>query len=99
MKAYSIDVELSEQSDGLWRAQVAELPGCFVDAPTVAEALRDVQEAAAMFIDLCIEEGRPVPASVKAIKADLPRSKLVIVPEQHTFKRPANRSQARTSIS
>ena len=99
MKAYHVEVKLSKQEDGFWRAEVPELQGCWVDAPTIAEALRDVQEVAAMFIDLYDEEGRPLPDSVKLAKSDQARATLVVVPQEHSFKRPAGRTRAQTSIS
>jgi predicted RNase H-like HicB family nuclease len=99
MKAYHVEVKLSRQEDGLWRAQVPELQGCWVDAPTIAEALRDVQEVAAMFIDLLDEEGRPLPDSVKVVKSHPARATLVVIPQEHALKRPAGRTRAQTSIS
>ncbi len=50
-KQYQVKVTLGRQEDGLWRADVPSLPGCFVDAPTVAEAIADIQEVIAMALD------------------------------------------------
>jgi hypothetical protein len=52
-----------------------------------------------MFIDLYDEEGRPLPDSVKLAKSDQARATLVVVPQEHSFKRPAGRTRAQTSIS
>ena len=38
------------------------LQGCFVDEPTIAQALTEIQPVAAMFLDLLREEGGQVPA-------------------------------------
>ena len=35
MRKYQFEVRLQRQEDGLWRAEVTSLPGCFADAETV----------------------------------------------------------------
>jgi predicted RNase H-like HicB family nuclease len=63
MKAYKVDVRLSKQEDGLWRAEVPALPGCFVDGPTMSGVLSDIQEVAALAIDFFREKGS-LPAAI-----------------------------------
>ena len=51
MQTYQVEVSISQQEDGLWRAEVPALPGCFVDAETLEEwrkdAVAQVEEAIA----------------------------------------------------
>jgi len=86
MKAYRVEVRLSKQEDGLWRAEVPALPGCFVDGETVSGVLRDIQEVAAMAIDFFQgESGLPgsIPQTDPAgMSVDLP-----ILIEEHQFRR------------
>ena len=63
---YQVPVKITKQEDGLWRIEAPDFPGCFVDEPTLAEALYQMQEVAAMFLDLIQEEGQPLPQEVKA---------------------------------
>jgi len=44
VKQYQVRVALGRQEDGLWRAEVPSLPGCFVDALTLAEAIADFKK-------------------------------------------------------
>ncbi|HLF78132.1 MAG TPA: type II toxin-antitoxin system HicB family antitoxin [Dehalococcoidia bacterium] len=82
MRIYNLDVKLSKQEDGLWRAEVPGLQGCWVDAPTLMQALQDIQGAAALFIDLYIEENRQLPGSASAAGESLKAIVPVIVEEQ-----------------
>ena len=36
---YQVPVEISRQADNLWRVEPPALQGCWVDEPTLAEAL------------------------------------------------------------
>jgi predicted RNase H-like HicB family nuclease len=60
MKSYIFRVEL-EQEDGVWSAVVPALPGCAVDAGSISEALEAIQDAAQMYVQVLIEDGRPIP--------------------------------------
>lgn len=62
---YQVPLEISKQGDGLWRVKAPSLPGCFVDEPTLADALYEIHEVIAMFIDIHQEEGRPLPDEIK----------------------------------
>jgi predicted RNase H-like HicB family nuclease len=61
---YQVPVEFNRQEDGLWRAEAPHLEGCWVDAPTLEEALSQIQEVLAMVLDLYEERGREVPTQV-----------------------------------
>jgi predicted RNase H-like HicB family nuclease len=62
---YQVPLEISKQGDDLWRVKVPSLPGCFVDEPTLADALYQIHEVIAMFLDIHQEEGRTLPDEIK----------------------------------
>jgi len=68
---YQVPLEISKQEDGLWRVEAPSLQGCFVDEPTLAEALYQIHEVIAMLIDILQEEGRPLPPEVQ-VRETLP---------------------------
>lgn len=95
---YRIEVHLSKQEDGLWRAEVPALPGCFVDAETADVAIQGIQECAAMALDLYLEAGSPLPEEI-GWRLDLPFTfSLPLVLEEHPMKRPSKKKPA-SSIS
>ncbi len=95
--AHLLAARLSRQEDGLWRVEVPALPGAFVDAPTVEQALSEIQEVAAMVIDLYQEEQRSLPPEVRPI-VDLPAAlSLPVVVAEHSFRRITNRKKLRGS--
>jgi antitoxin HicB len=60
--AYKIVIEpLSEADGGGFLATVPELPGCMSDGDTRAEALANVEDAIATWIDAARNMGRPIP--------------------------------------
>jgi antitoxin HicB len=61
VKSYVFRVELEQDEDGGWSAVVPALPGCASDGDTAAEALANVQEAAQAYIEVLVEDGRPIP--------------------------------------
>lgn len=85
---YQVQVAICKQEDGLWRAQVPVLPGCWVDATTLEQALSEIQEVIAMCLDIALEEGEELPAPVKQTGDDLPIViALPIVLQEYRFKR------------
>lgn len=54
-------VILERESDGGYVAAVPVLPGCVSQGDTREEALRNIHEAADLYIEDCIESGDPVP--------------------------------------
>ena len=62
---YQITLQpLSASDGGGWLAQVPELPGCMSDGETPQQALENVMDAIACWIEAAEEDGRPVPAPV-----------------------------------
>jgi len=41
---YQAQLTVGRQEDGLWRVEVPGLHGCWVDAPTLAQAVAEIQE-------------------------------------------------------
>ena len=85
MSIYRVNVKLSMQEDGLWRAEVPELPGCFADAPTMHEALNDVQDCAAMLLDVYAEKGRAFPGTIAPLTAKEFEAAIPIALGEHQF--------------
>ena len=61
MKTYIFRIEIEQEEDGRWSAEVPTLPGCATWGYTKEEALRSIQEAAQLYIASLIEHGEPVP--------------------------------------
>lgn len=68
---------------GEWVAQVAELPGCDARGATEDEALANVRQSMAEWIDRAVEEGRPVPPP-KAAAAHSGRLLVRMPPSLHS---------------
>jgi predicted RNase H-like HicB family nuclease len=68
MDTYVFEVELTEEDDGRWSAIVPALRGCGTWGHSRKEALESIREAAQAYIDVLIEDGRPVPLEKKEIK-------------------------------
>ena len=84
---YNVPVTVSKQEDGLWRAEVPGIQGCWVDEPTLAKALHEIHEVFALFADVLLEEGRPFPDGV-TVSDDLPLSATIPVTlSEHKIRR------------
>ncbi|MBI2917509.1 MAG: type II toxin-antitoxin system HicB family antitoxin [Chloroflexi bacterium] len=80
MQTYGVEVTVSKQEDGLWRAEVPALPGCFVDSETLEEAITDIQEGIRLFIASYRRHGEPLPPGLDTIgESDLPQSLRILV--------------------
>ncbi|MFN2427951.1 MAG: type II toxin-antitoxin system HicB family antitoxin [Candidatus Binatia bacterium] len=62
MMPYEINVWWSE-ADQVFVAEVPELRGCSAHGPTEADAIANVKDAAALWIDVATKAGEPVPPS------------------------------------
>ena len=91
MKAYSIEVRLSRQEDGLWRAEATALRGCFVDGDSLKGVLTDIQAVAAMALDLSLEAGR-LPDGVSESSPEDVSIRLPIIIQEHHFRRSRQKS-------
>lgn len=60
---YSVRIAWSD-GEGAYLAMVPELPGCVADGATLEEALANVKQIAAEWVEVAKEEGRQVPPPV-----------------------------------
>ncbi|MDX6396493.1 MAG: hypothetical protein QOJ73_7556 [Streptosporangiaceae bacterium] len=69
MTAYPIQVYWSDE-DSVWIADVPDLPYCTAHGPTPHEAVAEVEEAVAAWLEAAKATGRPVPEpSLRAARA------------------------------
>ena len=61
---------LTHDDGGGWLAEVPDLPGCMSDGNTPNEAVENVMDAIACWIEAAEEDGRPVPAPTGAQAAE-----------------------------
>jgi len=64
MHKYEVIIYWSEE-DGVFVAEVPELPGCMAHGPTHEKALANAQDAIQLWIDTARESGDPIPESKK----------------------------------
>ena len=57
---YPVYLRYSDE-DEAWIAEVPDLPGCMADGETREDAIRAVEETAALWMDVAAEDGRDVP--------------------------------------
>ena len=61
MKNYVFDVEIEQDTDGRWGAEIPLLPGCNAWGYTREEALESLQEVAQAFVETILEDGESFP--------------------------------------
>ncbi len=57
---YSIELTPDTEAGG-WVAAVRELPGCMSQGDTQAEALQMIQDALRGWLEIALEDGKPIP--------------------------------------
>ncbi len=57
-------VLLEQDEDGVFVAQVPSLPGCLSQGQTRTEALQNIQEAIAVYLESLQAHNEPVPPSI-----------------------------------
>ncbi len=57
---------LTGAEGGGWLAEIPELPGCMSDGETPQQAVDNVMDAIACWIEAAEEDGRPVPVPASA---------------------------------
>ncbi|HLG10893.1 MAG TPA: type II toxin-antitoxin system HicB family antitoxin [Dehalococcoidia bacterium] len=70
MKSYIFRVEVEQDEDGRLSAVVPALPGCAVWGLTIEDALEAIQDAAQAYVEILIEDGRPIPLDEVSSGAD-----------------------------
>ncbi len=68
MKTYILGVELQEESDGRWSVWVPGLPGCASWGHTKEEALRNIRDAAELYVEDMLEAGEEIPAQAVRVE-------------------------------
>jgi predicted RNase H-like HicB family nuclease len=57
-------VEIEQDDDGYFIAEVPSLPGCLSDGKTRQEAMLNIQEAIAAYLESLDKHGDPVPPPI-----------------------------------
>ena len=60
-------VLLSQDEDGIWIAEVPSLPGCNSQGDTRDEAIANIQNAIAGYIEVLQDAGQPVPGETHEV--------------------------------
>lgn len=79
MKTYTFRVEVDQDADGFWDAEIPVLPGCAVWGYTRAEALAALQEAAQAYLEVKLEFNDPLPEAAVAESRLLSAKEVVTV--------------------
>jgi predicted RNase H-like HicB family nuclease len=95
---YQVQVNIGRQEDGLWRVEVPDLHGCWVDAPTLAQTLSEIQEIIAMVISYANEQGWPLPSSVTPLTTEPGVAQLPIILSEHGLADKGSRSRRAKSL-
>jgi predicted RNase H-like HicB family nuclease len=61
MKSYIFQVEIEQEEDGRWSADIPALPGCAAWGYSQEEALEAIQDTAKAYLEVLFEDGRPLP--------------------------------------
>jgi predicted RNase H-like HicB family nuclease len=95
---YQVPLRVSKQEDGLWRVEVPDLRGCFVDAPSLEDAISQIQEPIRMFLELYKKEGLPLPQGVSVIDS-LPLSASIPVELKSVELSTNPKSRSKTKVA
>ena len=61
MKIHVFKVEVEQEEDGRWSAEIPVLPGCAVWGYTREEALEALQDGAQAYLEVMAEDNNPLP--------------------------------------
>ena len=78
MKTYLFDVELERDDDGRWSAVIQALPGCATWGYTPQEALESLRDAAQAYIEVLLEDGRPLPEGAVEAASIIPGAAVTV---------------------
>jgi predicted RNase H-like HicB family nuclease len=79
MKTYIFEAELEQEEDNRWSATIPALPGCATWGYSKEEALQSLKEAAQAYLDVLIEDGKPLPEKVEGKVEIIPSPAVAIV--------------------
>jgi predicted RNase H-like HicB family nuclease len=78
VKTYIFAVEVEQEEDGRWSADIPTLPGCAAWGYTREEALEAIQEGAQAYLEVMVEHNDPLPQEAEHVNT-IPRSEVVSV--------------------
>ena len=78
MKTYVFRVEVEQDEDGRWGAEIPILPGCAAWGYTREEALEALQEGAQAYLEVMMEHNDPLPKATEEARM-VPGSEVVTV--------------------
>ena len=67
MKTYIFAVEVEQEEDGRWSADVPTLPGCAAWGYTKEEALEAIREGAQAYLEIMVENNDPLPTEGEGV--------------------------------
>lgn len=79
MKTYIFRVEVEQDEDGRWGAEIPVLPGCAAWGYTRKEALEALQDTAQAFLEVMMEHNDPLPQEAEEEVKVLSASDVVTV--------------------
>jgi predicted RNase H-like HicB family nuclease len=62
------DVELQQEDDGRWSVWIPGLPGCTSWGHTKGEALRNIHDAAELYMEDMVDAGQQIPAEADRVE-------------------------------
>ena len=66
MKTYIFRIEIEQEEDGRWSAEIPALPGCATWGYTEDEARRSIEEAGQLYIESLLAHGEPIPSEARS---------------------------------
>ena len=79
MKTYVFRVEVEQDDDGRWGADIPTLQGCAAWGYTREEALEALRDGAQMYLEVLFEDGRSLPKEAEAEAIVIPGSEVITV--------------------
>jgi predicted RNase H-like HicB family nuclease len=79
VKTYVFKVEVEQDEDGRWGAEIPTLPGCAAWGYTREEALEALRDGAQAYLEVMFEDGRVLPKEAEAEAIIIPDSEVVTV--------------------
>ena len=67
MKTYIFAVEVEQDEDGRWGAEIPVLPGCAAWGYTKEDSLEALQEGAQAYLEVMMEQNGPLPAEGEGV--------------------------------
>jgi predicted RNase H-like HicB family nuclease len=79
VKTYVFKIEVEQDDDGRWGAEIPTLPGCAAWGYTREEALEALKDGAQAYLEVLFEDGRPLPKEAEVQAIIIPDSEVVTV--------------------